>query len=107
MVKRTSLYLDKAQLIKLSPPRKANSELTDIFKNERARITILESETVNMLYPHIVPVKLDEKITEYVFCTKCDTFMARAVVQKSDLKGMVVEHYLEKGVQRWQKRFAT
>ena len=97
MVKRTSLYLDKAQLIKLSPPRKANSELTDIFKNERARITILESEMVNHLYPHIVPVKLDEKITEYVFCTKCDTFMARAVVQKSDLKGMLDQRGCHQG----------
>ena len=66
---------------------KANADLTDIYKNERSRITVLDGETVNMLYPNIVPVKLDGKLTDFVFCQKCDTFLSRAVVQRSDWKG--------------------
>ena len=66
---------------------KANADLTEIYKNERSRITVLDGETVNMLYPNIVPVKLDGTLTDFVFCQKCDTFLARAVVQRSDWKG--------------------
>ena len=64
----------------------ATKDLQDIYRNERARISIGEGGGVNPLYLHIAPVELDGGPTEYAFCQRCDDFLPKAVVQKGDYK---------------------
>ena len=63
---------------------KAISEMLDIYEEDKSRISIVEEETVNPIYLFIHPVKLDGNPTEVVSCKKCETFLPREVVAKSD-----------------------
>ena len=60
------------------------TEFANIFKNERSRVCILDTENVNPLYQFIFPVELDGKLTDFAYCQKCDTFLPKAVVMKAD-----------------------
>ena len=62
----------------------AIADFTDIYKNEKSRVAILAEETVNPVYLYIFPVTLDGDLTEYAFCQKCEVFLPKAVVRKSD-----------------------
>ena len=63
---------------------KAISGISTIYEKDKSRITIVQEETVNVLYLFIHPVKLDDCKTDVVFCEKCKSFIPKAIVLKTD-----------------------
>ena len=66
------------------PCTKVNPEFELHPRRERSRVSILEAEKVNPLYQFIFPVELDGRLTDFAFCQKCDTFLPKDVVMRTD-----------------------
>ena len=59
----------------------AIADITKIFTDEPARVTILE-ERLHVIYPYIFPLTLDGKATDFAYCRKCNTFLPKTVAVK-------------------------
>ena len=63
---------------------KAISSIINIYESDKSRITIVREETVNAFYPFIHPVKQDNQLTDLAYCDRCNSFLPKAIVMKSE-----------------------
>ena len=62
----------------------ALADVTHIRKTEPSRVTVLEGELVDGSHLFVYAVLLDGDLADYGFCSKCESFIPKAVMVRED-----------------------